>query len=204
MFTWPIPELLVHLDMLVFLLLFCVVVQALYDPVVVDFEQTDGALDLIGAPIVTDATDWEGVHIAASSLADDFQRVAERRSSVIYVDQTNTSTVEQPHIILVGTLGASPVIQQLVDSGKVNSTDLAGKWETFATTLVDNPFPNVDRALVILGSDKRGTIFGIYTLSEQMGVSPWYWWSDVPPTRHSSIFAIPITTVQGPPTVKYR
>ncbi|EEB95855.1 hypothetical protein MPER_05111, partial [Moniliophthora perniciosa FA553] len=61
------------------------------------------------------------------------------------------------------------------------------------------------RALVIVGSDKRGTIFGTYTLSEQLGVSPWYWWADVPiPHQANPIYALPATTIHGPPSIKYR
>ncbi len=67
-----------------------------------------------------------------------------------------------------------------------------------------NPLPGVDQALVICGSDKRGTIYGIYEISEQIGVSPWYWWADVPATHHDNLFIKAGTYVQGPPSVKYR
>ena len=69
---------------------------------------------------------------------------------------------------------------------------------------VANPLPGVDQALVIAGSDKRGTIYGIYEISEQIGVSPWYWWADVPPKHHENLFIKAGTYVQGPPVVKYR
>src|ERR1051326_4832968 len=67
-----------------------------------------------------------------------------------------------------------------------------------------NPLPGIDRALVIAGSDKRGTIYGVYDLSEQIGVSPWYWWADVPVTPHSDLFVKPVRRVHGSPVVKYR
>ena len=57
---------------------------------------------------------------------------------------------------------------------------LQGKNEQYLITCVKQPFEDVEEALVIVGSDRRGTIYGTYELSEQIGVSPWYWWADVP------------------------
>lgn len=74
--------------------------------------------------------------------------------------------------IIVGTIGESALIDSLVANKKLNISGIVGKWESFRTTLVDNPIPGVSRALVIAGSDKRGTIFGVYEVSEQIGVSP--------------------------------
>jgi hypothetical protein len=64
--------------------------------------------------------------------------------------------------------------------------------------------PGIESALVIAGSDKRGTIYGIYDLSEQMGVSPWYWWADVPVAKKENVFVMPGTFTKGEPAVKYR
>jgi hypothetical protein len=106
--------------------------------------------------------------------------------------------------VIIGTVGKSPLIDGLVKSGKVNADAISGKWESFIITTVANPMPGVDQALVIAGSDKRGTIYGIYEISEQIGVSPWYWWADVPPKHHENLFIKAGTYVQGPPVVKYR
>ena len=92
----------------------------------------------------------------------------------------------------------------MVKSGKLNADAISGKWESFIITTIANPLPGVDQALVIAGSDKRGTIYGIYEISEQIGVSPWYWWADVPPQHHENLFIKAGTYVQGPPVVKYR
>jgi hypothetical protein len=92
----------------------------------------------------------------------------------------------------------------LVEAGKIDAEVIAGKWECFVITTVDNPLPGIDQALVIAGSDKRGTIFGIYEISEQVGVSPWYWWADVPSKHHENLLIKAGTYVQGPPVVKYR
>ena len=88
---------------------------------------------------------------------------------------------------------------------KFDARDLAGRWEKFVTQIVDKPFPGVDRALVIAGSDKRGTIYGIYDLSSEIGVSPWYWWADVPVRASRRICSCcRAATRDGEPAVKYR
>ena len=85
--------------------------------------------------------------------------------------------------MLVGTIGKSPLIDNLVAAAKLDVTAIAGKWETSLQQVVQNPLPGVRRAFVIAGSDQRGTIYGAYEVSKQIGVSPWYWWDDVP-ARH--------------------
>ena len=100
--------------------------------------------------------------------------------------------------------GKSPLIDGLVKAGKIEVGSISGKWESFVIATVNRPLPGVDQALVIAGSDKRGTIYGIYEISEQIGVSPWYWWADVPAQHHDDLFIKAGTYVQGPPAVKYR
>jgi hypothetical protein len=92
----------------------------------------------------------------------------------------------------------------LVASKKLNVDAVRGRWESFVIATVDKPMPGIDRALVIAESDKRGTIFGIYEISEQIGMSPWHWWADVPAAHKPALFALSGTWVQGPPAVKYR
>ena len=84
------------------------------------------------------------------------------------------------------------------------SRGIAGQWESFIIQVVPEPLLGVASGLVIAGSDKRGTIYGIYDLSEEIGVSPWYWWADVTPRHRDALFVKPAPDVQGPPAVKYR
>jgi len=107
-------------------------------------------------------------------------------------------------VIVAGTVGRSPVIQRLAAAGKIDVKDIEGKWEAFFVQTVEKPFPGVDKALVIAGSDKRATIFGIYDLCEQMGVSPLYWWADVPVRRRKAAYVKAGRFAQGSPSVKYR
>ncbi|KAK0725247.1 hypothetical protein B0H67DRAFT_550859 [Lasiosphaeris hirsuta] len=107
-------------------------------------------------------------------------------------------------VIIAGTIGHSIVIDGLISAGKIDVSAIKGKWESFVSLVVESPVPGTSAALVIAGSDPRGTIFGIYDISEQIGVSPWYFWADTPPKPSKNLYALPIKKVQGPPSVKYR
>lgn len=161
-----------------------------------------GAFPLVpgnsAAPIVTDAADWPGVLRAAKDLQADVARVTGRTPAM-------ANAPAQAPAILVGTIGRSALIDRLIREGKLDAAPIQGKWESFVIQVVPRPLPGVSAALVIAGSDKRGTIFGIYDLSEQIGVSPWFWWADVPVRHRDTLFVKAGTrVVQGPPAVKYR
>ncbi|GJD03303.1 immunoglobulin i-set domain-containing protein [Colletotrichum higginsianum] len=116
-----------------------------------------------------------------------------------YTDPVPGSTV-----IIAGTIGHSKFIDDLIAAQKLNTSEVEGQWESFVSQLVEEPVPGCSRALVIAGSDPRGTIYGIYDISEQIGVSPWYFWADVPPKKATDIYVLPEGKVQGSPSVKYR
>lgn len=107
-------------------------------------------------------------------------------------------------VIIAGTIGKSDVIDALVASGKLDVKPIKGQWEAFISQVISNPLPGVDRALVIAGADLRGAVFGLYDVSEQIGVSPWYWWADVPVRKAAGIWALGKTKIQKSPSVKYR
>ncbi|KAK2754953.1 hypothetical protein CKAH01_05967 [Colletotrichum kahawae] len=136
---------------------------------------------------------------AATSLSIDFGRVLGKNSTVVY-DTLNTSTTFP--ILVIGTLGYSPLLSGL----KLQTSSIQGKWESCTHEVIKDPFPGITSALSVVGSDKRGTVYGIYALSEQIGVSPWYFWADVPVTPSPSLHLSPAGTVhtQGSPSVKYR
>jgi hypothetical protein len=163
----------------------------------------EGSFCLFGRGItpslVVDTNDWPGVARAAADLRADIARVA----------RTGPARGTQPgglrtNLVLVGTLGRSAAIERLVREGKIDVAAIAGKWEAALIQVVNQPFPGVDSALVIAGSDRRGAIFGCYDLSEQIGVSPWYWWADVLPKPHRALYVKAGRHLLGPPAVKYR
>ena len=127
--------------------------------------------------ITYDPLDWKGVRMAVENLRHDLKAV--------------TGSANAP--IVVGTIGKS----KLAKKYKLQSKKLLGKWEQYLI------FTDKGK-LVILGSDKRGTIFGIYELSRQIGVSPWYWMADAPIQKHEQIFAKSGVYTDGEPKVKYR
>ncbi len=151
------------------------------------------------ATLLVDSADFPGVVRAANDLQADIERVTNHTTAVAH-DEDNLGS----NVIVVGTVGKSKVIDQLIRDHKIDVTAIAGKWESFLIQVVPKPLPGVASALIIAGSDKRGTIYGIYDFSDQIGVSPWYWWADVPVQHHDELFVKPGLYVQGPPAVKYR
>ena len=151
------------------------------------------------APILVETNNDGAVLRAAADLAADFARVTGRKPAVL-----NDFSAAPPTVIIVGTLGRHGVVDQLAAAGRLVTTGVAGQWESYTLQIVENPLPKVSRALVIAGSGRRGTIFGCYELSERIGVSPWYWWADVPVKHRDMISAVGPAWLQGPPAVKYR
>ena len=139
--------------------------------------------------IYLDTNDCRGVRYATNALAKDIMKVSGSKPSI-------TSVFRKPSI-LIGTIGHSAAIDKLIKQSYIDAKLLKGKREKFIITIVDNQ-------LVIAGSDRRGTIYGIYELSRQMGVSPWYDWADVPIEHHDSIFVNKGIYTDGEPAVRYR
>ena len=148
--------------------------------------------------IAVDDKDHEGVRIAARSLAIDIKNVTGCNASL---DNNNAT-------IIAGTIGASPVIDKILKQNKLTD-QLKGKTEKFIITVIsaDKSLPQGGAGgglLLIAGSDYRGTIFGLYELSRQIGVSPWYWWADVPVAKHKDIYINKGIYTDGEPAVRYR
>lgn len=138
--------------------------------------------------ITTDEADFKAVDIAVHALAADFGRVTGQ--DAVLQHQADAK-------IIVGTIGHSKFIDQLAKKKLIDATQLKGKREKFIIT-------TVGKQLIIAGSDRRGTVYGIYELSAQMGVSPWYYWADVPTERHEEIYVNRGIYTDGEPAVAYR
>ncbi|MGD0346989.1 MAG: glycosyl hydrolase 115 family protein [Terracidiphilus sp.] len=151
------------------------------------------------APLVVSDEDWPGVVRAAGDLSADIGRVT-GHDSPLMKDKAPAGI----DVVLIGTIGRSPLIDALVRRHKLDVSGIAGKWESAVTTVVERPMPGVRRALVLAGADKRGTIYAIYDLSEQIGVSPWYWWADVRVPHADALYVETGRYVQPVPAVKYR
>lgn len=163
-----------------------------------------GSLPLVAsgraATLCVSPGEWQGVVRALSDLQNDLEMVTGVRPVMI----SSSKAVRSEVIVIAGTIGRSALIDRLISKGRIDVTDIRGKWESFLIQTVEKPFPGVKRALVIAGSDKRGTIYGIYEYSRQAGISPWYWWADVPARKSSELYVNPGRYVWGEPSVKYR
>ena len=148
--------------------------------------------------IAVDDKDHEGVRIAARSLAMDITNVTGCNATL---DNSNA-------VIIAGTIGKSAVIDKILKQNKLTD-QLKGKTEKFIITVVSDgkslPQGGVGGGLLLIaGSDYRGTIYGLYELSRQIGVSPWYWWADVPVAKHKDIYINKGVYTDGEPAVRYR
>ncbi len=150
----------------------------------------------VPTPIIVDDNDLEGVKIASRTLREDFGRICGATPNI-------GSEAHWERAIIIGS-PESKTIAQLEKEGRIDLSSIKGKWETYIITDVRDPLPGIKDALVIAGSDKRGTIYGIYELSELMGVSPWYDWADVPIERHKDMSIQRGFWTVNEPAVKYR
>jgi hypothetical protein len=188
---------------LFFLLISAVLVQAQNAEKFITNQPFENGFELVvnksAVSIVIDKNEKQGVHIASKNLQTDFQAVTGNK-----VELKNQTSAHKGKMVLVGTLGSSSFLADLIKKRKIDKAELLGKREKFIIQIVVNPFPDVDEALVIAGSDMRGTIYGIYELSEQMGVSPWYYWADIPVRKSESLYVKRGKYTAGEPAVKYR
>ena len=146
-------------------------------------------------------TDYDGLSLVAKSFASDVKLVTGTTPSII-TDKTQLKGT----VVVAGSIGNNDIIDSLVDAGKLDISSIKGKWETYKIQVVDNPIAGVNKAIVVAGSDKRGTIYGVYHISELIGVSPWVYWGDVIPDKKTDLIfsSSQLNTTSKEPSVKYR
>lgn len=146
--------------------------------------------------ISIDKRDAKVVEIAAKILADDIFKVTGKQIQVSSDKSTTT--------IIAGTIGNSYLIDELIAKQKVDASEIKGQWETYSIQVLENPVKGVEKALVIVGSDRRATAYGLLEISRMIGVSPWEWWADVTPDKKEKVVISVNDKVYGSPSVKYR
>lgn len=146
--------------------------------------------------ILADESDNVAIQIALKALQKDFKAVSGNEAELSY-------TPSADKMIIIGSID-SKYISQIIKSKKIDRKELAGKTEKYVMTVVREPLKGVSEALVIAGSDRRGTVYGIYELSEQIGVSPWYFWADTPVGHRDNVSIKPGFYTAGEPAVRYR
>ena len=162
-----------------------------------------GAFPLVasgsGSALVVDPSDAQTVQIAATALAGDIRLVTGIEPAIEH-------RMNGRPAVIIGTIGKSMLIDRLVREGRIAASEILGKWEAYGIAVVRLPrVPGMPKeALVIYGSDPRGTVYGIFELSRRMGVSPWVWWADVTPTRRSALYVSGADLICHGPSVQYR
>lgn len=150
-------------------------------------------------PFLFDSADASVVRIAVKAVSADLKLISATPAVLPTKPTTNI-----PYLIVAGTVGQSSLIDLLVKTKKLDTIPLSGKWERFLIKTIQRPFPGVNEALVVVGSDPRGTAYGLFELSRVAGVSPWVWWADAVPEKQKNIFVLPGSYLSKEPSVKFR
>lgn len=151
------------------------------------------------ATIVVDDADHPTVKLAAGLLARDIESVTGHKPLL-----KNSLAGVKGNVIIIGSSDRSTLIQHPAIREKIDTRGIEGKWETYRIQTVQKPLEDIAHALIICGSDPRGTAYGVFDISEKIGVSPWYWWADVTPVQQEHLYITADTRMEGPPSVKYR
>lgn len=163
---------------------------------------------------------WEGVKRVTNKVASDVKMVTGKPQNVMTIDgeitdnyiynvlsheSEATNNTKKYNVIIAATLGRSPLLDDLINKGLFTIECIQNKREVYKIQLLEHPWDGIDEALIICGSDKRGTIYGLFSLSEYIGVSPLYYWGDIKPHKRDELnIDKNIETVSKEPSVKYR
>jgi hypothetical protein len=153
----------------------------------------------IQSSVFFDTCDFETVKIVANRLAKDIEMVTGVKPDVV----SNLNSLPE-YVIIIGTIEKCSILRQLSESKKIDFSEINGHWEQFVARTIIHPIPGIKQALIISGSDRRGTAYGVFELSKAIGVSPWYWWGDVVPEKKPNLFLEPLEYISKTPSVKYR
>lgn len=153
----------------------------------------------VASDIYIDQADYDVVKIVAELFAEDIQRTTNKKSKVM-----NSAMIKSKTAVVIGSLGKNQFIEKLIQDKKLDVSSIQNGWEQYIIKTIENPCKGIDKVLIIVGSDRRGTAYGVFALSEAMGVNPLYWWADVPVKKQSELFLYPINYMSKIPSVKYR
>lgn len=180
-------------------LAFLLPVNRLSAQTIIAEKQVANSFLLGNTTICVDANDHVTVQLAASLLQEDIQAVTGKM-----VPMKSSLDGLTGNIIIIGSVERSAVIRQLVRQKKINTDSVNGRWEAYQLETIASPATGIQNALVISGSDRRGTAYGVFEISKQIGVSPWYWWADVPVRKRDALYVRKGVITRDAPKVKYR
>jgi hypothetical protein len=174
-------------------------ITALSAQPIIGFQPAANHFRLDEAQLCVHPQEEQLVQMAARFLQQDLQAVTDYKAPI-----TTALPKKAKTLILMGTPEQSPWIRELLDKKIITWPAEERKWESYLIQTVTKPFPGVDQAIVVAGNDRRGLAYGVFELSKQMGVSPWYWWADVPIQTHTAIYIRSNARIEDAPKVKYR
>jgi hypothetical protein len=149
--------------------------------------------------LYVDKEDHPVVQKTALMLQKDIGMITGKKPVILH-----TLPAVAENLVIIGSLDASPLMKKLAAEKKLDTTGLQGKWEAYRVQVINSTTKGIKKALVITGSDRRGTAYGMLELSKQMGVSPWYWWADVPVIKKQALYLKAGAILSDAPKVKYR
>lgn len=182
--------------LLFFLLLICCTIHVAAQQIISE-SKLPNSFSIKEAVIYVDANDFALVKKSAELLQADIEMVTGKK-----IDITNSISSLTKNIIVIGSAERSSLITAWLKLAKIKSP--GKQWEAYSIQTINKPDKNIEAALVISGSDRRGTAYGVFELSKQIGVSPWYWWADVPVKKKKDIYIKSSVSVADAPKVKYR
>ncbi|MDF4202327.1 glycosyl hydrolase 115 family protein [Maribacter sp. SA7] len=182
-------------NVLLLLVCFQVIITSAQEQTATDFTMV---AENVTTGILIDKADAKVVGIATALLADDIEKISGKKPVVSFKKNNQNNT------IIAGTIGNSKWIDAMIANGKISVAEIKNGWERFQIQIVENPMAGIDKALVVVGSDRRGTAYGVLELSRKIGVSPWEWWADVTPAKKDAISITLNKIVSKSPSVKYR
>jgi hypothetical protein len=162
-------------------------------------KSSSNSFAISSAAIYTDPADFILIQRAAGFLQNDLEMVTGKKPELISVLPSPAKS-----IIIIGTIEKSSLLQQLIKQKKINVDKIKGQWDAYQVQTISNPFKGIENALVIIGGNKRGAAYGAFELSQQTGVSPWYWWADVPVKKKAALYVNKNLIFNDAPKVKYR
>ncbi|HWC54690.1 MAG TPA: glycosyl hydrolase 115 family protein, partial [Chitinophagaceae bacterium] len=187
-----------------FLISFFIAIAAtVYSQPIISEKNEAGSFPIVSsvqnATIYTDNNDYWLAQKAADFFQSDIEKVTGQKPAI-----TNSISGLSKNVIIIGSPDQSSLIKKLVAEKKLNVSKIKGKWDAYEIQTLKNPLPGVQNALVITGGNKRGVAYGVFELSQQIGVSPWCWWADVPVKKKTALYIKSGTLITDAPKVKYR
>jgi len=185
-------------QLLIFSLLVCFAAGASAQEIISN-NRSSNSFSLKDAVIYVDPNDFALVKRSAELLQQDIEMITGNKPQLV-----GRIPVLTGNIIVIGSIERSFAIKDLIRQKKISTNSITTKWEAYQVQTIKVPFTGYKNGLIIMGSDRRGTAFGVFELSKQMGVSPWYWWADVPVKKKNDLYIKQGTFITDAPKVKYR